>query len=100
MLSTSISRLRLVSFVEGLSYLVLVFVAMPMKYVWGNPEPVRIFGMAHGVLFVVFCVALLLVLKAEKLDVRGAAIVFLLSLVPLGFLPIESRLKRLSASEA
>ena len=47
-------RLRAVSALEGLSYALLVFVAMPLKYGLGEPAMVKVMGMAHGVLFVVF----------------------------------------------
>ena len=48
--------LRIVSWIEGLSYLILLFVAMPMKYFAGRPEMVRTVGMIHGVLFVLFTI--------------------------------------------
>lgn len=48
----STGRLRLLGFVEGLSMLLLVFVAMPLKYMAGQPEMVRIVGSIHGGLFI------------------------------------------------
>lgn len=54
LLSTSIGRLRILGILEGISFLALLFIAMPVKYMLGNPEPVRAVGMAHGVLFVLF----------------------------------------------
>ena len=50
-IKTSIGRLRVIGFWEGVSFLVLLLIAMPLKYIAGNPEPVSIVGMAHGVLF-------------------------------------------------
>jgi integral membrane protein len=44
--------LRWVGLLEGLSFVVLLFVAMPLKYIWGEPLAVRYVGIAHGVLFV------------------------------------------------
>lgn len=46
------ARLRAVAFVEGVSYVVLLFVAMPLKYFAGLPLAVRIAGSIHGFLFV------------------------------------------------
>ena len=60
MLSSALGRFRLVSLVEGLSNALLVFVAMPLKYGLGQPQMVRVMGMAHGLLFVAFAIALLL----------------------------------------
>lgn len=44
-------HLKLVAWAEGLSFLLLLFVAMPLKYALGRPEAVRIVGMIHGLLF-------------------------------------------------
>ncbi|MFM9985427.1 MAG: DUF3817 domain-containing protein [Flavobacteriales bacterium] len=53
-LKSTVGRLRLIAFFEGISLLILLFIAMPMKYMYGDPSLVRSVGMAHGVLFVVF----------------------------------------------
>lgn len=53
-LKTPIGRLRLIGILEGISFLVLLFLAMPVKYMLGNPTPVRVVGMAHGLLFILF----------------------------------------------
>lgn len=53
-LSSPIGRLRFIAFFEGISLLLLLFVAMPMKYIYGDPSLVRSVGMAHGVLFILF----------------------------------------------
>lgn len=49
---SSTGRLRLLGAIEGLSMLLLVFVAMPLKYMAGQPEMVRIVGSVHGGLFI------------------------------------------------
>ena len=54
MLSTALGRLRLVGFLEGLSFIILLTIAMPLKYKFGMPQAVQVVGMAHGVLFVLF----------------------------------------------
>jgi integral membrane protein len=51
---TQIGRLRLVGYAEGVSFLLLLCVAMPLKYLAGKPEMVRVVGMAHGLLFVLY----------------------------------------------
>lgn len=53
-LRTPIGRLRVVGFLEGLSYLLLLGIAMPLKYMLDMPQAVRVIGMAHGILFVIF----------------------------------------------
>ena len=48
-----LSRLRIASLCEAVSYLLLLGIAMPLKYLAGMPLAVQIFGMMHGVLFLV-----------------------------------------------
>lgn len=94
LLSTAVGRLRVVSAVEGLSYVLLVGVAMPLKYVWGHPEAVRALGMAHGVLFVAFVGALVWAMAAQRWSPLKAGWLLILSLIPLGALRIEHELRR------
>jgi len=54
--SSKIGRLRLVGFLEGLSLLVLVFIAVPTKYLYDDPAWVRAIGPVHGILFLLFIV--------------------------------------------
>lgn len=51
---TKIGRLRLLGFLEGLSLLVLVFIAVPLKYLYHNPEWSRLLGPVHGAVFLLF----------------------------------------------
>ena len=54
MLSTALGRFRLISFIEGVSTILLFFVAIPLKYQFDLPMAVRIVGSAHGLLFLVY----------------------------------------------
>ena len=54
----ALSMLRWVALLEGVSFLFLLFVAMPLKYLGGLPQAVRVTGSIHGLLFVLFVVAL------------------------------------------
>lgn len=54
MLNSPLRRLRFIGFWEGISYLVLLLVAMPLKYLAGWPDAVRIVGSVHGGLFILF----------------------------------------------
>ena len=93
-LSSHLGRFRLVSLIEGLSYALLVFVAMPLKYGLDQPEMVRVVGMAHGVLFVAFVGALLLALRERGWSIGRAGVLFGASMVPLGALWIERQCAR------
>lgn len=82
---------RGISFFEGLSLLLLLFIAMPLKYVWGNPEYVRIIGMAHGLLFVVY-VFLAIMTKFElNWKAKTLAVVLFASIVPFGTFYIDKK---------
>lgn len=70
--------------IEGVSYLVLLFVAMPFKYFLGMPEAVRITGSIHGILFVLFVGLLILMKERESLSLKTTAALFAASLVPFG----------------
>lgn len=88
-----VSFLRGVGLLEAVSYLFLLFVAMPLKYAWDMPMAVRIAGSVHGALFVAFCFALWRVLNHTNWPLSRAAFVFLASLVP--FMPffIDRRMR-------
>ena len=53
-INSTIGRFRLIAFLEGISLLILVFIAMPIKYGWGNPALVKSVGQIHGILFILF----------------------------------------------
>ncbi len=74
----------LVGKLEGYSYLFLLLIAMPLKYIFKMAECVRFAGTLHGVLFVGFMFLLILMIVAVKLSFKKSAICFLLSLVPFG----------------
>ena len=54
LLKTKIGRLRIIAILEGISLLTLVFIAVPMKYGFGNPALVKMMGPVHGSLFLLF----------------------------------------------
>ncbi len=70
--------------IEGYSYLILLGIAMPLKYVFNMPEYVRPVGSLHGVLFVAFMVLLAMMFFKVKMSFKNALLAFLLSLVPFG----------------
>ena len=77
-------RLFKIGIAEGISFLILLFIAMPLKYLADMPTPVRVIGMIHGVLFIMFAIALLQSRLANQLKTKTAIIAFLLSFLPFG----------------
>lgn len=70
--------------IEGYSYLLLLFIAMPLKYLYNTPDYVRPMGSIHGALFVAFMILLGLMFFKVKISFKNACLAFLLSLVPFG----------------
>lgn len=91
-LSNPVGRLRICGMLEGISFLVLVLIAMPLKYVFDQPLAVRYAGMAHGVLFILFCLLILITWLDRKISLKHAALAFLASLLPFGPFLIDRKL--------
>jgi integral membrane protein len=93
-MKTPLSRLRVIGNIEGISYLQLLGVAMPLKYLAGMPEAVKIAGSIHGFLFVGFMVALAHVWRTEKWSIKKVAVAFILSLVPFGTFYLDKQIRQ------
>ena len=93
-MNSPLARLRVTGDVEGVSYLVLLFVAMPLKYLAGMPQAVRIVGSIHGFLFVAFVIALLDVWRKRGWPLRKAAWAFLSSLIPFGTFFLSRQIRK------
>ncbi|MEL7369613.1 MAG: DUF3817 domain-containing protein [Myxococcota bacterium] len=90
---SAVAWLRTVGIVEGISWLVLLFIAMPLKYGFGQPAAVRIVGTAHGGLFVLFVVLLGVAHIVRRWTIVRSFGLFLSALFPFGFLFVERSLK-------
>ncbi len=93
MAKSSVHFLRLLALTEGVSFLLLLFVAMPLKYMAGFSAAVKIVGWTHGLLFVALCLLLLKVTIEERWPISRAAMVFIAALLPFGPFVIDKRLK-------
>ncbi|MGY3794744.1 DUF3817 domain-containing protein [Aquimarina litoralis] len=75
---------RLISYLEGISYLLILFVTMPLKYLFASPEPNKVIGMAHGFLFLLYIVFAFLIKPEKKWNNKTLIIVLLCSIIPFG----------------
>ncbi len=75
---------RVVSFLEAVSFLVLLFVAMPLKYMYDLPKYVSVVGMAHGILFVAYLIGAYWMYEKLNWSVKTLLIVGLCSVLPFG----------------
>lgn len=94
LLKTPIGRLRVIGMAEGISLLLLLLIAMPVKYVLHIPEPVKITGWFHGILFILYLLAVLNVTISNRWSFLKIATAVAASLIPFGPFLLDSRLKR------
>ena len=87
------AHLRSVALLEGLSYVILLFIAMPLKYLGDMPLAVRIVGSAHGALFVWLGSLVLTGLTRRGRPFGWAVRIMVASLLPFGTLVIDRRLR-------
>jgi integral membrane protein len=90
----SIQLLRKIGFAEGVSFLLLLFIAMPLKYFMGLPEAVKFAGWAHGILFVAYSAAVLYVRETCNWSLLNCFIAFAAGLFPFGTFILDRRLKK------
>ena len=85
---------RLISFLEGISYLLLLFVAVPIKYIQGNELYVKILGMPHGILFIGYILLAILIQKKMKWNLKAMVVISLASIIPFGTFYVDKKYLR------
>ncbi len=90
-MNITLKTFRVISLLEALSFVILLLVAMPIKYILGNPELVRIVGMAHGILFVLYILGALLFKNKLNWSNQILVVVILCSIIPLGPLYVDRK---------
>ena len=85
---------RIISLAEGISLLVLLFIAMPMKYYMGMPEVVRIVGSIHGGLFILYVVALAVIHFTQRWSFLFSLGAFAASFIPFGTFVLDKYLRK------
>ncbi|PSL28155.1 DUF3817 domain-containing protein [Chitinophaga ginsengisoli] len=101
LLKTSLGRLRLVSYMEGISLLVLTGIAVPLKYWGGDPVLVRIIGPVHGILFLLFIVLTLSVgVERQWSFTRTTAKILISCFIPFATFYVDRHILRKEASKS
>jgi integral membrane protein len=85
---------RVVSILEGLSYIILLFIAVPIKYLGNDESYVKLFGMPHGLLFVAYIVLAYLIKDDLKWNSKTFWIVLVASIIPFGTFYIDKKYLR------
>lgn len=99
-IKSSIGRLRVIGWWEGASFLVLLGIAMPLKYLAGEPGAVRVVGMAHGVLFMLYVAAAVQAATEHGWSWRRTGLVLLASVLPAGPFVVDAKVLREAEAEA
>ena len=79
-----IKTLRVISNLEGISYILLLFIAVPIKYYANDPSLVKLLGMPHGLLFVAFVILSLVNSKKYNWSFIKTIVVLISSIIPFG----------------
>ena len=90
-MSKLLSTFRIVALLEGVSYILLLFIATPVKYFANDPQYVKMLGMPHGLLFIAYIVMAVLMSKDMKWNNRILWIVLLAAIIPFGTFYIDKK---------
>ncbi|MBJ6368695.1 DUF3817 domain-containing protein [Snuella sedimenti] len=86
-----ISIFRIVAFLEGLSYILLLFIATPIKYMLDDPQYVKLLGMPHGLLFMGYIVLAIMLKKDFEWNTNQFGGVLLAAIIPFGTFYIDRK---------
>ncbi|MBP1967734.1 DUF3817 domain-containing protein [Paenibacillus aceris] len=92
MLKRSLNTLRYVGWAEGISFLILLGIAMPLKYALNLPQAVMFVGMAHGFLFVLYLLSIAWVTLLHRWSVWRVLGAFIAAFIPFGPFILERRI--------
>ncbi len=86
-----LATFRVVAVLEGVSYLLLLFIASPVKWFLGDPTYVKLLGMPHGILFMAYVVLAILIRTDMKWSNRTLFIVLIASVIPFGTFYVDKK---------
>jgi integral membrane protein len=89
-----IKKLRIVGIAEGVSFILLMGIAMPLKYLYDMPLAVKYVGWIHGVLFMIYCFVAFMAMYAERLNFKWTVITLIAALFPFGPFLIDGKLRK------
>ncbi len=88
-----VSVFKVISFLEGVSYLLLLFIATPIKYFYHNDSYVKLLGMPHGILFILYVIFAFILKQKLKWNTKIFSKVLVASILPFGTFFIGKYLK-------
>jgi len=84
---------RWIAIAEGISFLILLAIAMPLKYLYNRPDAVKFFGMAHGILFVGFIMLAFYVMNTTNKGFGWLLKAIFLSIIPFGTFYLDREMR-------
>ena len=93
-IATALRNYRVAAWVTGIGLLVLVFVAMPLKYFLGEPRPVAVVGMMHGFLYMAYIVCTLILAERTRWRPLEAVVILLAGTIPIASFVAERQVTR------
>lgn len=90
-LDHQVKSFKWISILEGTSFLVLLLIAMPLKYIWQAPQMVEVVGMLHGILFVLYILGALWLYKAMQWNPKTLLVICVSSVLPFGPFYVEKK---------
>jgi integral membrane protein len=92
LLKSHVGRLRVIAFLEGCSLLLLVFIAVPIKYLFKIPEATQTIGLIHGILFILFILATIMISILQKWSFNRIVLVMFSSILPFGTFYVDKKI--------
>jgi len=93
-LKTALDQFRLIAILEGISYILLLSIGMPLKYLLHIAVIIKIMGWMHGVLFILYVIALARVTIVNKWGFVKVVVACIASLLPFGTFVLDRKLKQ------
>ena len=82
---------RIIAFLEGVSYILLLFIAVPIKYFANNAEYVKLLGMPHGLLFMAYILLAIIIAGELKWNTKTLTFILLAAIIPFGTFYIDTK---------
>jgi integral membrane protein len=87
-----IKLFKYIAIIEGLSFIVILAITMPLKYMMDMPMPNKVAGMLHGVLFIAYVYGVFIVKDKLKWDRRSVIIALVASVIPFGTFYVDRKM--------
>ncbi|MDC9723733.1 MAG: DUF3817 domain-containing protein [Urechidicola sp.] len=82
---------RIIALLEGVSYILLLFIATPIKYLANDPQYVKMLGMPHGLLFIAYVILAFLLRPEYKWNSRQFFVILIASVIPFGTFYVDKK---------